>query len=114
MAIARALACRPQLLICDEALSALDAQHRAGVLALLARIKREGLALLFITHDLNAAAALADRIAVMFEGRIVEQGPTASVLTQPQHRYTQTLLAARPTTGKTQFAAATTPSPGFV
>ena len=113
VAIARALACRPRLLICDEALSALDAQHRAGVLALLATIKREhGLALLFITHDLNAAAALAERIAVMYEGRIVEQGATATVLTQARHPYTQALLAARPAGRPVQ--AATTPLPGFV
>jgi ABC-type glutathione transport system ATPase component len=96
VAIARALASRPRLLICDEALSALDAQHRAGVLALLAAIKREqGLALLFITHDLNAAAALADRVAVMYAGRIVEQGSSSQLLTHPQHEYTRLLLGAR-------------------
>jgi ABC-type glutathione transport system ATPase component len=113
VAIARALASRPQWLICDEALSALDAQHRAGVLALLATIKREqGLALLFITHDLNAAAALADRIAVMYEGRIIEQGSAAQVLMQPEQRYTKLLLAARPAAAL--FQRATTPLPGFV
>jgi len=113
VAIARALASKPQLLICDEAISALDAQHRAGVLALLATIKREqGLALLFITHDLNAAAALADRIAVMYEGRIIEQGSTAQVLAQPEQRYTQLLLAARPAAALPKRA--TTPLPGIV
>jgi ABC-type glutathione transport system ATPase component len=114
VAIARALASHPELLICDEALSALDAQHRAGILALLATLKREhGLALLFITHDLNAAAALADRIAVMYEGRIIEQGNTATVLTHPEQRYTRLLLAARPA-GATIRVQATTPLPGIV
>ena len=114
VAIARALASRPELLICDEALSALDAQHRAGILALLAELKQQhGLTLLFITHDLSAAAALAERIAVMHEGRIVEQGETAAVLAQPEHRYTRLLLAARPATAVAAMQA-TTPSPGIV
>ncbi|WP_374602005.1 ATP-binding cassette domain-containing protein [Arenimonas sp.] len=81
VAIARALATGPDLLVCDEAVSALDAQHRAGVLALLARLKRErGLALLFITHDWPAARALAERCAVLEDGRLVAMGPTAAVL----------------------------------
>jgi ABC-type glutathione transport system ATPase component len=113
VAIARALASHPQLLICDEAISALDAQHRAGILALLAMLKREhGLALLFITHDLNAAAALADRIAVMYEGRIIEQGSAAKVLAQPEQQYTRLLLAARPAAA--HRTRATTPLPGIV
>ncbi|TNJ33092.1 ATP-binding cassette domain-containing protein [Arenimonas terrae] len=81
VAIARALATGPDLLVCDEAVSALDAHHRAGVLALLARLKRErGLALLFITHDFAAAHALADRTALMRDGRLVAVGDTATVL----------------------------------
>ena len=97
IAIARALATDPQLLVCDEAVSALDAHHRAAVLALLAQLKRErGLALLFVTHDLAAAAAVAERIAVLEAGRIVETGATAEVLRTPQHPHTQALLAARP------------------
>jgi len=96
VAIARALACDPALLVCDEAVSALDAHHRAGVLALLARLKRErGLALLFVTHDLAAAAAVAERIAVLEAGRIVELGPAAQVLGDPRHAHTQALVAAR-------------------
>ncbi len=96
VAIARALACDPVLLVCDEAVSALDAHHRAGVLALLARLKRaRGLALLFVTHDLAAAAAVAERIAVLEAGRIVELGPTAQVLGDPRHAHTQALVAAR-------------------
>jgi ABC-type microcin C transport system duplicated ATPase subunit YejF len=95
IAIARALALDPELLVCDEAVSALDAQHRLGVLELLARLKRErGLALLFITHDLMAARALAERIAVLHQGELVEQGPAASVLAQPQHAATRALVLA--------------------
>ena len=97
IAIARALATEPELLVCDEAVSALDAQHRAGILKLLGQLKAErGLALLFITHDLAAARALADRIAVMRDGAIVETGEITSVLATPQHAYTRELLAARP------------------
>ncbi|MGH8077162.1 MAG: ATP-binding cassette domain-containing protein, partial [Lysobacter sp.] len=97
IAIARALATDPDLLVCDEAVSALDAHHRAAVLALLVKLKRErGLALLFVTHDLAAAAAVAERIAVLEAGRIVETGITAEVLRAPQHAHTQALLAARP------------------
>lgn len=97
IAIARALACDPDLLVCDEAVSALDAHHRAAILALLQTLKRErGLALLFVTHDLAAAAAVAERIAVLEQGRIVETGPTARVLHAPEHAHTRALLGARP------------------
>ena len=97
IAIARALATDPELLVCDEAVSALDAHHRGAILALLARLKRErGLALLFVTHDLAAAAAVAERIAVLEAGRIVETGPTLQVLRAPAHAHTRALLAARP------------------
>jgi ABC-type glutathione transport system ATPase component len=96
IAIARALACDPDLLVCDEAVSALDAHHRREILALLATLKRErGLALLFVTHDLAAAAAVAERIAVLEAGKIVEIGTTADVLRNPQHAHTRALLAAR-------------------
>lgn len=99
IAIARALATDPELLVCDEAVSALDAHHRGAILALLATLKRErGLALLFVTHDLAAAAAVAERIAVLEAGRIVETGATAQVLRAPQHAHTRALLAARPKT----------------
>lgn len=97
IAIARALATQPQVLICDEAVSALDAHHRAAILELLARLKRErGVSLLFITHDLVAAAAVAERIAVLENGTIVEKGYTQDVLRNPQHPHTQALLDARP------------------
>ncbi|MBP6748081.1 MAG: ATP-binding cassette domain-containing protein [Xanthomonadaceae bacterium] len=96
IAIARALACDPLLLVCDEAVSALDAHHRAGILRLLAQLKHErGLALLFVTHDIAAAAAVAERIAVLDAGKIVELGATADVLARPQHAHTRDLLAAR-------------------
>jgi ABC-type glutathione transport system ATPase component len=97
VAIARALATDPELLVCDEAVSALDARSRAAILRLLARLKSQrGLALLFITHDLDAARALADRIAVMRDGRIVESDSAHVVLNSPRHDYTRELLAARP------------------
>ncbi len=96
VAIARALACDPELLVCDEAVSALDAHHRRGILALLATLKRErGLALLFVTHDLAAAAAVAERIAVLEAGRIVEIGEAAEVLRAPRHAHTRALVEAR-------------------
>lgn len=96
IAIARALACDPDLLVCDEAVSALDAHHRREILALLATLKRErGLALLFVTHDLAAAAAVAERIAVLEAGKIVELGDAAEVLAHPRHPHTQALVDAR-------------------
>jgi peptide/nickel transport system ATP-binding protein len=96
IAIARALACDPDLLVCDEAVSALDAHHRREILALLATLKRErGLALLFVTHDLAAAAAVAERIAVLEAGKIVELGAAAEVLAHPRHPHTQALVDAR-------------------
>ncbi len=96
IAIARALARDPDLLVCDEAVSALDAHHRRGILDLLSSLKRErGLALLFVTHDLSAAAAVAERIAVLESGRIVEIGDTAGVLGAPQHAHTRALVEAR-------------------
>jgi peptide/nickel transport system ATP-binding protein len=95
IAIARALASAPDLVVCDEAVSALDAEIQAQILALLARLSAQrGLSLLFITHDLRAAAALCERTAVMQEGRIVECAPTAQLLATPEHAYTQALLGA--------------------
>jgi ABC-type glutathione transport system ATPase component len=96
IAIARALARDPDLLVCDEAVSALDAHHRRGILELLVSLKRErGLALLFVTHDLVAAASVAERIAVLDAGRVVEIGDTADVLGAPQHAHTRALVEAR-------------------
>ena len=97
IAIARALSTEPALLVCDEAVSALDAHHRGAILALLQRLKRErGLAVLFVTHDLQAARVLCERIAVLEHGRIVEQGATGEVLAAPAHPHTRALVDARP------------------
>jgi microcin C transport system ATP-binding protein len=95
--IAMALACKPRLLIADEPTTALDVTIQAQILALLDELQREmGMALLFITHDLNLVGRYADRVAVMSRGRIVEDGVTARVFARPKHPYTRQLLAARP------------------
>jgi peptide/nickel transport system ATP-binding protein len=97
VAIARALITRPQLLICDEPVSMLDATVQAQVLDLMQELKQEfRLTYLFITHDLWVARYFCDRIAVMQAGQIVELGATRSIFTHPQHPYTQTLLQAAP------------------
>ena len=96
-AIARALAVNPGVLICDEPVSALDASLALRVLELLQRLRADmGMALLIVTHDLGVAQHIADDIAVMYRGAIVEQGPVDSLFQQPAHPYTQGLLAAIP------------------
>ena len=95
--IARALAMEPVILIADEAVSALDVSVQAQVLRLLDDVRRKfSLAMLFITHDLRVAAQICDRIMVMQHGKLVEQGPTASVYANPSEQYTRDLLAAAP------------------
>jgi peptide/nickel transport system ATP-binding protein len=98
--IALALACAPDLLIADEPTTALDVMVQAQVLALLAELQRdEGMAMLFITHDLSVLTSTGERVSVMYAGRIVEEGPARAVLTQPEHPYTRALAAAFPTIG---------------
>lgn len=94
--IALALACRPQLLLADEPTTALDATVQIQVLLLLRELQRElGLAVIFVTHDLGVAVEVADRIAVMYAGRIVEEGSTRDVIRSPSHPYTLALLRSR-------------------
>ncbi len=97
VAIAAALVLEPEGLICDEPVSMLDASVRAQILTVLGGLqKRRGLSLLFITHDLSLAWSLCDRLAVMYLGRVVEQGTAVDVIEQPRHPYTQALVDAIP------------------
>ncbi|MGE6917038.1 ABC transporter ATP-binding protein [Achromobacter kerstersii] len=94
--IALALSCNPKVLLADEPTTALDATVQIQILLLLRELQRElGLAIVFVTHDIGAAAEIADRVAVMYGGRIVEQGSMADLLRAPRHPYTQALLKGR-------------------
>jgi peptide/nickel transport system ATP-binding protein len=109
--IAMALAAGPRLLIADEPTTALDVTVQKQILDLLDRLRRElRLGLLFITHDLGVVAQVAERVAVMYAGRIIEEGLVRDVLTKPKHPYTQGLLKAFPTLQR----GALTPIPGVV
>lgn len=93
--IALALACKPKILLADEPTTALDATVQIQVLLLLKELQRElGMSMIFVTHDVGVAIEVADRTAVMYAGRIIEEGPVDRVLSQPWHPYTQGLLAA--------------------
>ena len=105
--IARALASRPDFIVCDEAVSALDVSVQAAILNLLDELRRAlGVAYLFISHDIGVIAQIADRIAVMYRGRIVEEGRAADVLQPPYHPYTGALLSAVPVVGARDREAA--------
>lgn len=95
--LARALAAEPSLIVCDEVTSALDAPIRAQIVALLRRVRdARGLGLIFITHDLSTVAGLADRVVVLYRGRVVEQGPAGPVIGRPLHPYTRQLVRSIP------------------
>jgi peptide/nickel transport system ATP-binding protein len=110
IAIARALALKPAIIICDEAVSSLDVSVQAQVIALLKSLKDEfGLSYLFIAHDLPVVRSFADRVLVMHKGIIVEQGPTRQIFTDPQHLYTRELLHSDPVLS---LGSAAWPRPG--
>jgi peptide/nickel transport system ATP-binding protein len=95
--IARALAVEPKIIICDEPTSSLDVTVQMKILKLLLQLqKKSGLAYLLITHDFSVVAYLADEVAVMYQGKIVEHGPVERILHAPEHAYTQKLLASVP------------------
>ena len=98
--IAMALACRPSLMILDEPTTALDVTIQAQILDLVRALQAEiGMSVLFITHDMGVVAEIADRVCVMLRGKIVESGTVFDVFANPQHRYTQSLIAAVPRLG---------------
>ena len=107
VALARATVVPPEVLLCDEPTSALDVSLAAVVLNLIARLRAElGMAVLFVTHDLAVARVVADRIAVMYLGRLVEIGPAEDVVASPQHPYTKALVGAVPDVGRDARGAA--------
>jgi len=115
--IAGALVLSPRVLVADEPVSSLDASVRGEILGLLLRLRAElGLSVLVVTHDLGLAWNIADRVAVMYLGRIVECGPTAEVLNAPRHPYTQALLSVVPDVGRTrqQVLAGEPPDPANI
>lgn len=110
--IAGALVLQPRVLIADEPVSSLDASVRGEILGLLLKLREElGLTVLVVTHDLGLAWNIADRVAVMYLGRIVEVGPTPDVLQSPQHPYTQALLSVVPDVGRSEKIVLTGEAP---
>jgi oligopeptide/dipeptide ABC transporter ATP-binding protein len=119
VAIAAAMVLKPKLLLADEPVSMLDVSVRAGILRLLDDLRREGLAIVMITHDLSTAAHFADRIAVMYLGRIVEEGPARDVVRNPLHPYTKALISVVPKrdprdSTAPQILTGETPNPVFI
>ncbi|MFF5306583.1 ABC transporter ATP-binding protein [Streptomyces sp. NPDC013161] len=96
VAVARALVTEPRLVILDEPVSALDSANRVQILQILKELRADGVALVFISHDLGSVAGVADRIAVLYQGDLVEVGATADVINQPQHPYTRLLVRSAP------------------
>jgi peptide/nickel transport system ATP-binding protein len=113
--IAMALMCAPELLIADEPSTALDVTIQAQILRLLASLQKElGIAMVLITHDLGVVARIADRVAVMYAGQIVEEGTAQEIFAQPRHPYTQGLLACIPVPGRTLPGSRLGSIPGVV
>jgi ABC-type glutathione transport system ATPase component len=97
VAVARALVTDPSLVILDEPASALDSANRVQVLEIVKDLRAAGVALVFISHDLGSVAGVADRVAVLYQGQLVEAGPVKDVITDPQHPYTRLLVRSAPT-----------------
>jgi ABC-type glutathione transport system ATPase component len=97
VSVARALVTEPKLIMLDEPVSALDSSNRVQVLEILKGLREAGVGLVFISHDLGSVAGLTDRIAVLYQGELVEAGPTRSIINNPQHVYTRLLIDSAPT-----------------
>jgi ABC-type glutathione transport system ATPase component len=97
VAVARALVTEPKLIMLDEPVSALDSANRVQVMEILKGLREAGAGLVFISHDLGSVAGLTDRIAVLYQGELVEVGPTRSIINNPQHVYTRLLIDSAPT-----------------
>ncbi|MTD54378.1 ABC transporter ATP-binding protein [Amycolatopsis pithecellobii] len=97
VAVARALVTEPKLVILDEPVSALDSANRVQILEILKELRGTGVAMVFISHDLGSVAGIADRIAVLYQGKLVETGPARDVVAEPRHPYTRLLVSSAPT-----------------
>lgn len=105
VAVARALVTAPKLVLLDEPVSALDAANRVGVLEILKELRADGVALVFISHDLGSVAGIADRVGVLYQGEFVETGTPREVVVSPRHPYTQLLISSAPTLRKRRKVA---------